>query len=64
MYVAKRIGVLSLFARSGRAVALIALVVVVTSVVHIELLDTLLQISIAVAAVGTAVSFFIAFFTA
>jgi putative membrane protein len=64
MYVAKRIGALSLFAHSWRVVALIALVVVVTSVVHIEQLDAGLKVSIAVAALGTAVSFFIAFFTA
>ncbi len=64
MYVAKRIGALSLFAHGWRAVALIAVVVVVTNVVHIEQLDAGLKVSIAVAAVGTAVSFFIAFFTA
>ena len=64
MYVAKHIGALSLIAHGWRAVSLIALVVVVTSVVHIEQLDAGLKVSIAVAAVGTAVSFFIAFFTA
>jgi len=55
---------LSLFLRSWQVVTLTALVVVVTTVVHIELLDTILQISMAVAALGTAVSFFIGFFTA
>ncbi len=64
MYIAKHIGALSLFARSWQVVVLIAVVVVVTTVVHIEWLDTYLHVSIAVAAIGTAVSFFIGFFTA
>ena len=64
MYVSKRIGVLRLFARSGKNVAIIGIVVAVTTSVHIELLDTYLHVSMAVAAVGTAVSFFIGFFTA
>ena len=64
MYIAKRFGALSLLTNRWWVIVLIALVVVVTTVVHIELLDTYLQISIAVVAVGTAVSFFIGFFTA
>lgn len=63
MYTSKRIGALKLFARNWPEVSLIALVVVVTTTIHIELLDTLLKISIAVTAIGTAVSFFIGFFT-
>jgi putative membrane protein len=64
MYVSKRIGVVRLLAGGGRVLVLMALVVVVTTMVHIELLDTYLHVSIAVAAIGTAVSFFIGFFTA
>ena len=64
MYVSKRIGVLRLFARSWQNVAAIGVVVAATTAVHIELLDSYLHVSMAVAAVGTAISFFIAFFTA
>ena len=64
MYVSKRIGLVNLLARSWQVLLLIALIAGVTTAVHIELLDTYLHVSMAVAAIGTAISFFVAFFTA
>jgi putative membrane protein len=63
MYVAKRVGVLKLVVYSWRVLLLIALVIVAVTVLHVEQIDMALEVSIAVAALGTAVSFFIAFFT-
>lgn len=63
MYVKKRVGVWDLMIHSWRPVAVIALVTIAVTVVHLERYDAVLQVSIALAGVGTAVSFFIAFFT-
>jgi len=63
MYVRKHIGIAQLFSRGWRVELGLALVVVATIVVHIEILDAYFQISLAVAALGTAISFFIGFFT-
>ena len=63
MYVTKRVSVAALFAASWQSLLLMALVVCATTVVHEELLDAYLKLSIALTALGAAVSFFIAFFT-
>jgi putative membrane protein len=64
MYVSKRIGVLRLVAQNWRAIGLIGIVVLATTSAHVELFDAYLDVSMAVAAVGTAISLFIGFFTA
>ena len=64
MYINKRIGVAALLSLNWKDVLLIGLVVAIVTATHIELADNYLQTSIAVAAIGTAVSFFVGFFPA
>lgn len=64
MYVVKRVALIRLIIGTWKTLLGVAVVVVGITFVHVERFDLSLQVSMAVAAVGTAVSFFIAFFAA
>lgn len=65
MYISKRVGVLELAFYRWQLLTAVALTVTLSTVLYLELLDRYLALPLSVvSALGTAISFFIAFFTA
>jgi len=65
LYISKRVGVLELAFYRWQLLAAVALAVTLSTVLYLELLDRHLALPLSVvSALGTAISFFVAFFTA